>query len=368
MTRLTLLLVVLVMGCAPRANLVIVPDTANVGSVQRIFVTTSRDYSETTQTFAGFARGAVRFAQIDVSIPPSHRAGHIALPGRRPPDPANHVLATRMKTYPGAPDFRSDLSRALRAKGGEAVIYVHGFNNTMADGVFRIAQLTHDLQGGGLPMNYAWPSAGNPLGYVYDRDSALYARDGLEEMLQQVTDAGAQEIVMVAHSMGALVTMETLRQLAIAGNQRVLDRIGGVILMSPDLDVEVFRSQASRIGALPQPFVLFTSTRDRALRLSARLTGRNERLGSLATADDVADLSVTILDVSEFRDPGQRHFAPATSPSLLRIISRLAEVDGAFQRGDTGRTGLLPGTVLTVRNATQVILSPTTALSATGTR
>ena len=348
MGRLTVFLVVIVMGCTPRATLTVEPDQIGIGSVQRLFVPTSRDYTEETASFTAVTRGAIRFAQVDVSIPPTHRPGHIAIPGRQSPDPAEHVLATRLETYPDAGRFRSDLSNALRAKGGEAVVYVHGFNNTMADGVFRIAQLNHDLQGDGLPMNYAWPSAGNPLGYIYDRDSALYARDGLEEMLEQITRAGADQIVLVAHSMGALVTMETLRQLAIADNQRVLRRIGGVVLISPDLDVEVFRSQARRIGTLPQPFVLFTSTRDRALRLSARLTGREERLGSLANPEAVADLDVTILDVSAFNDPEVRHFAAATSPSLLRIISRLA--------------------ASTVRNATQVILSPAAALTGSTSR
>ncbi|MEL6521923.1 MAG: alpha/beta fold hydrolase [Pseudomonadota bacterium] len=346
----------------------IVPDEAGVGTLQRIFVATSRDYIEQAGEFAPFQRGAVSFAQVDVSIPPTHQPGHIDLPKASGADPAEHIVATNVQRYRNDQEFRNLLRPALRAHSNEAVIYVHGFNNTMADGVFRIAQLNHDLDGDALPMNYAWPSAGNPLGYIHDRDSALYARDGLEEMMEQVVQAGAQDVILVAHSMGALVLMETLRQLAIAGNQQVLGKISGVVLISPDLDVEVFRAQAERIGPLPEPFVIFTSSRDRALRLSARLTGRRDRLGTLSNPDAVADLRVTLLDVSQFRDPEQAHFAAATSPSLLRILSRLQEIDGAFQRGATGRTGLLPGTVLTVQNATQIILSPVAALGGAGAR
>ena len=31
-----------------------------------------------------------------------------------------------------------------------------------------------------MAVHYAWPSAAEPLGYVYDRDSAIFARDGLD--------------------------------------------------------------------------------------------------------------------------------------------------------------------------------------------
>ncbi len=106
----------------------------------------------------------------------------------------------------------------------------------------------------------------------HDRDSALFARDGLEALLREIAAAGSNRIVLVAHSLGSSVTMEALRQLRIGGRDDVLNRISGVILMSPDLDVDLFRSQAQRVDPLPQPFVIFTSQRDRALRISAAIT------------------------------------------------------------------------------------------------
>jgi esterase/lipase superfamily enzyme len=61
--------------------------------------------------------------------------------------------------------------------------------------------------------------------------------------------------------------METLRQIAIDGRSGLLGRIGTVVLILPDPDVDVFRAQALRIGALPQPFLIVTSPRDRVLAL-----------------------------------------------------------------------------------------------------
>ena len=368
MRTLLLLLALGLCACSPRATLETF-DVSQASGARRetVFVTTSRDYQADLAQFDAFNRGTVRFARVAVSVPPLRQPGEMNLPGRRGVDPAKHFLALDQDVYPDAAAFKGELRPALRARGGEAVIYVHGFNNTMADGVFRIAQLATDLELSGLPMNYAWPSAGNPLGYVRDKESALYARDGLERMIREVDAAGARQLILVAHSMGSLLVMETLRQLAISDDQRLINRIAGVVLISPDIDVELFRSQAQRIGPLPQPFVIFASSRDRALRLSARLTGQRERLGTLSDVSPVADLDVTLLDVSEFtKSADGTHFVAGTSPSLLKILGRLQDVDGAFQQGRTGRAGLLPGTVLTVQNATQVILSPAAALTGQG--
>jgi esterase/lipase superfamily enzyme len=157
--------------------------------------------------------------------------------------------------------------------------------------------------------------------------------------------------------------MEALRTLALQGRRDVLDALAGVILIAPDIDVDVFRAQAAAIGALPQPFVVFTSKQDKALRLSARMSGQTNRLGTLQDIETVGDIPVTFIDVSEFyEDSETSHFVAGSSPQLIRILGRLADVDAAFQRDAPARMGLLPGTVLTVQNATQIILSPVAAL------
>jgi esterase/lipase superfamily enzyme len=266
-------------------------------------------------------------------------------------------LTTKEVLYPSNPDFRADLQRNLAANGYEAVIFVHGYNNNFAEGVYRVAQFSHDLEIPGAVVHYAWPSAAKPLGYVYDRDSALFARDGLERLIDEVSEAGARRILLVAHSMGSGLAMEALRQAAIRGDQAALGSIAGVILISPDVDVDVFRSQVSAIGVLPQPFLIFGSDRDRLLGLSARLTGQRERLGSLSDVSRVADLKVTFMDVGEFAS-GDGHFTLGDSPALIRLIENIGQIEGAFEADRARRVGLLSGAVLTVQNATQIILHP----------
>ena len=362
-----LILIAGLSACTPRGSLVVDAAAADVGTVETVFIGTTRaDDPETGSPFGIDRSAATRFARLDIVVPPVRKPGEIAWPhpGRRG-DPQTEFLTAREQLYPGAPAFRADLSAALgreRRGGREAVVFVHGFNNTFAEGAYRLAQIGHDLDLRGAYVHYSWPSRAHPLGYAYDRDSALFARDGLEDLLHEVRAAGAERILLIAHSMGSALTMETLRQIAIAGDRALLDRIAGVVLISPDIDVDVFRAQAARIGALPQPFYIFTSKKDRALALSARLTGQRDRLGTIADVAEIADLRVTLLDTTAFSS-GVGHFNAGNSPGLLAILGRLNEVDAAFARDRAGRTGLLPGAVLTVQNATQIVLSPVAALS-----
>ena len=85
-----------------------------------------------------------------------------------------------------------------------------------------------------------------------------------------------------------------------------------------------------------------------------------ERLGNIDGADEVADLAVTVMDTTAF-STGAGHFDAADSASLLAVLGQIATAGGVLE-GD-GRVGLLAGTVVTVRNATQIIMTPVAAMS-----
>lgn len=344
-------------GCAPRGKIMLSPEAGDVGKVEQVFVGTTRGH-DGTGNFGPERDETLSFARYDISVPPERRLGEITWPPEHgKADPRRHFLTVGRDHFARGSAFRADLAPALRRSGGEAIIFVHGFNNTFAEGTYRIAQMAHDLDLPGVVVHYSWPSAAEPLGYAHDRDSALFARDGLERLLNEVEAAGAKRIILVAHSMGSALTMETLRQAAIRKDMATLARIRGVVLIAPDIDVDVFRAQAHAIGRLPQPFVVFTSDRDRILRLAARLSGQSDRLGTLSDLSRVADLEITMLDTAAF-SKGMGHFNVSKSPALLRLLERLASVDEALTSDRAARTGLLPGAVLTVQNATQIILRP----------
>lgn len=359
------LCVALLIACNPRATLIEVPDAADIGKLRSVFVGTTRAFDPETGSFGdGRLRIGTNFARFDVSIPPDRKLGEITWPKpHHAPDPTHDFLITKSVIYDGATPFRKELAArlALQKSGGrEVTVFTHGFNTTFGEGLYRIAQMSEDLDLPGVMVHYSWPSAGKPLAYVRDRDSALFARDGLETLLREVAAAGAERIVIVGHSMGAALTMETLRQMALQGDRQVRPLIGGIILLSPDIDVDVFHAQARTIGKLPQPFLIFTSRKDKALALSARLTGqRRDRLGNLRDVSDLADLDVTIVDVAAF-STGDGHLTVGDSPALIRLLSRIGDIDTAFSNDRTGRPGLFPGVVLTLQNATSIILRPIT--------
>lgn len=358
MPRLFLILgLTVLVACSPRGQIILAPQAARVGVVHHIFIGTTRA-ADADGTFGSDRSEEVQFARVDVSVPPKRKPGEINWPPRgAKPDPKRHFLTTAQDFYPQANEFRAALGAELAASGGEAVIFIHGYNNNFSEGVYRIAQLAHDLELPGAVLSYSWPSAAQPLGYVYDRDSALFARDGLESLISEVSAAGAKRILLVAHSMGAGLTMEALRQASIRSGGKTMGQLAGVILISPDIDVDVFRGQAHSMKKLPQPFIIFGSDRGRAVRASALLTGKAERLGSLSDVSRLADLDLTFFDVSEF-DLGMGHFTAGDSPALLHILGRITDIDAALERDRVSRVGLVSGVVLTVQNATEVILHP----------
>lgn len=354
--RWVLIAAVFIAGCAPRPDYAVAPAASGIGSEHLVLYGTTR--AQDAQSGPGVERSeTLQFGVATVSIPPQHRAGRVEV-RQSNPDPHKHFVLTGHNDLNDA-EFRKTLRTELPKVGGEAVIFVHGFNMNFAETMFRSAQMHHDFEIPSLHINYAWPSLGAPLGYAYDRDSALFARDGLEQLITEVHTAGATSVLLVGHSMGAHVVMETMRQIAIRSPAELHRMVDEVVLISPDLDVDLFRSQAMRIGELPQPFVVFVSERDGVLALSARLTGEKNRLGNADSLDQIADIPVTMIDVTGFagvRDLG--HFTVGSSPMLISMLSGVDTIDQLISEDASGDTGLFTGAVLTLQKATEIVLLP----------
>jgi esterase/lipase superfamily enzyme len=363
--RLAMLLVLALSACAPRGEVTMAdlpPAQAALVTEVPLFMASTRMRAALPALYGSKRAGATDYARFVISIPPAHQPGEIEWPGPRQPDPLQHFLTVGSSHYDTGAAFVREIDRELArqpAAQRDVVVFVHGYNVNFAEGLYRLAQMSADFELPGVAVGYSWPSAGAELGYVYDRDSVLTARDGLEQLLDRLAQTGARRIILVSHSLGAFLTMETLRQLRIAGNSRVMNRLGGVALMSPDIDIEVFRSQAERIGRLPQPFVIFSSRRDRALWLSAGLTGQSQRLGRLQNLEQLADLELTVIDTTNIRGgDALNHFSTATSPALIAIFRNAGAFQTAFNADQLARTGLLPGSITLLRNATGIVLEP----------
>src|SRR5207253_1686802 len=151
----------------------------------------------------------------------------------------------------------------------DVLIYVHGFNQTFETAALDAARVSDGIRFRGETMLFSWPSKAKLLDYGYDRESAMWSRDALEQVLAGLmASPGVARIHVVAHSIGTMLTMEALRQIYARQGQAATNRIGAVIFASPDIDMDVFTSSVERIGPLATRITVITATNDRALALS----------------------------------------------------------------------------------------------------
>ena len=201
---------------------------------------------------------------------------------------------------------------------------MHGFNTNFAEGIYRQAQMLHDFGTPALGVHYSWPSAADARLYLYDRDSAFFARDGLERLLRLLAESRAEAIVLVGHSMGAQVALEAMRQMALVGSPRFFDKLKAVALLSPDVDVDLFRSEIAPLATMDIPWFIFVSTHDRALRAASFLRGQQARLGSLVDPEALAGLDVTVIDMSDVEGgDALNHSVVASSPVMISLVQGL---------------------------------------------
>ncbi len=67
--------------------------------------------------------------------------------------------------------------------------------------------------------------------------------------------------------------MDTLRLMARTENDAFFQKVNAVILISPDIEIDVFRKEAEPVLARGVNIYVIVSKDDRALRISARLRG-----------------------------------------------------------------------------------------------
>jgi esterase/lipase superfamily enzyme len=364
MTPLPLLVAALLAlaACAPRGVLTVYPSAAATGVIQPILVATPRGPNGGPNGFDDARGAALTFAAFEVAVPPERAQGTVTFPSASPPDPRTDFATVSARNLGGEAAFVAALNARLAASPPgqrEVFLFTHGFNTTFAEGLYRQAQMRHDFATPGVSVHYGWPSAGALTAYAADRESAIFARDGLARTLEALGRSDADRIVVAAHSMGALVMMEALRSLAIAGSPRFFAKLQAIVLMAPDLDVDVFRGQVAPLEALDVPVYVFFSSRDRALRASAFLRGR-ERLGAVTDLAKVEGLPITLIDTSGVDDGADAlgHFAVATSPTMIAIIRGMDAI-GAEVFADAAQTpNPFEATIYAVQGVGEAVLSP----------
>ncbi|PIE13656.1 MAG: hypothetical protein CSA70_05195 [Rhodobacterales bacterium] len=326
---LCMAMVVVLAGCG-RPALWSFADPIPGATIQPLYVATMRQPEQGGKLFGKKRSNVMHYGRVDVSVPPVHKPGQLER-GHRVANPAWQFVPVAAREFRGVEAFLSAVGRARRNAKEPVFIFVHGYNNTLEDAALRLAQIRQDFEIREPTILFSWPSAGQAVGYIYDRDSVLFARDDFEMLLRDLSQRGHDEIFIMAHSMGGYLTMETLRQLALKRERSVMNAIDGVVLMSPDIDPDVFRRQAQDIGRLPDPFVIMTARQDKALSISGLLTGRKPRLGRISSAKEVEGLGVMVLDFTRLADgKNLDHLIPVTSSAAIRVLKGM---QGTLEQG-----------------------------------
>jgi esterase/lipase superfamily enzyme len=351
----------LILACAPRGTGVIYPAAKDVGTRVPIIVATSRAPAPPPQHFSSQRSTALAFARFEVSIPPDRSAGTVRFPAEAELNPQKDFLTVTVDQLEGTDGFIRAVDTELFAlQTTTATVFVHGYNTNFVEGLYRQAQLHSDYADPGLSVHYSWPSAAAARFYVYDIESALFARTGLEATIIALTRSRVAGITLVSHSMGGQVLLETLHQMALRGDRSAFRKIKDVVLLSPDVNVELFNAQMQEIAPFNLPIYIVVSGKDEALRISSRLRGERARLG--AQREDVWQTSghnITLIDLTEVKggDP-LRHFSAGSSPSVVALVRGLNQTGTAILNDSDGNSGFFSDSVAVIDQGATLILRP----------
>jgi esterase/lipase superfamily enzyme len=213
--------------------------------------------------------------------------------------------------------------------GGDVLIYVHGFKQTFETAALDAARLSDGIKFRGRTMVFSWPSKAGLFDYVYDRESAMWSRDDFESVLHSVVATpGLGRMHIVAHSMGTMLTLESLRQLHVRYGDGVANSIGSVVFAAPDIDMDVFSSTINRIGPLAGKITVIAATNDRALALSGRIAGGMTRVGAAEKAT-IERLGVRVIDASDAGWGIINHDLFLSNAEVQRVIRRSIDATAA---------------------------------------
>ena len=238
-----------------------------------------------------------------------------------------------------ADDFKKQLIQAagqfpLLAPGDNenqkhVAFFVHGYNNGWDDAARRYQAIVSSMFDGqdslGICVSFDWPSYGNVLGYLPDRDHAKQCASDLTLVMSEVydwllvmqkaaasnpTDACRAKVSIIAHSMGNFLLQKAAMATWTRKNQPLLASLmNQVVMVAADVDNTLFdpaspdTADGNALANLSYRITALFSGRDAVLGASAGLKHFGERrLGrsGLSNSPPVGKSNVWDVDCSGF--------------------------------------------------------------------
>jgi len=343
-------------ACSAPVYAPVVPEAMEAPAKTKVFVATNRG-TNAEGHFDRTRSTKQTYLETIVSLPEDRKPGE-PIKFSNTPNIKKHYVVAGQRAFDNAEEFAKEIRRST-GSSDEVLVFVHGFYNTYANSLFRTAQIKQDMGNPSPIINFSWPSAGRALAYNYDSESVLYARDDLETLLRALERHGPENIVLVAHSRGTLLTTETLRQMEIKNPGWSRRNLDALVFIAPDEPLDVFHRALSRFDTLPQPFFILTTGKDKALRFSSRINGSNLRVGQITEASQLGDLPVVLIDVSNFSlSRNNNHSLFAESPALISLFRDQTTFETIVRTLDVGVPNTLEQTVQVFGDAVSIELVP----------
>ena len=228
----------------------------------------------------------VHYGKLKVFIPKSHQLGSIKSPHWYKARFGIDGLEVDWKAFEPLldNDFVKDIRKELDRMPHEKIIfvYIHGYKVDFEHAAIRTAQLSEDLSINGIAAFYSWPTKGSVDGYLADEAAIEASEDYLYEFLTFIADKkkemGADNVHIIAHSMGNRGLLRVLNRLAARVEKIGQQRFGKVFLAAPDVDSDLFKSLAKVYPKISSRTTLYISPKDVAME-NTNFIHQNFRVG-----------------------------------------------------------------------------------------
>ena len=250
------------------------PKPSSHAIVRVLFATDRKLNSRRPMEFSSEPDDANRlsYGTCYVSVPRDHRMGDLEGPSiwrlEFSADPDRHITVVSAELSDQSTFFDQVRRLALRSDAQDALVFIHGYNNSFDDAARRTAQIAYDLGFKGPTVLFSWPSQGTLPGYNKDATNVELSVPALQGLLVDLSRvAGVKRIHVIAHSMG---NRALVRALARIGPENPIRQVA---LLAPDIDAGLFRQLAREFPKTIGPVALYASSRDTALEAAGRFAG-----------------------------------------------------------------------------------------------
>lgn len=270
-------------GCATTKSLSSPPKFTPRLAYVDILYGTDRTPGAQPGEFGDGRNGKLTLGLARVTIPPNHTPGVVERPAKVFVFKLNED-AEKHLTLAGPPKVltRAEfVKQAAKAPKG-ALLFVHGYNTDFDGGLYRTAQLAHDLNFKGYAFHYSWPSKGSAFAYDFDNDSEHQAKQYFTEYLRVlINEAKVQELTIIVHSKGNDMVLSALSEINASSRPLKPSSLNQLVLASPDVDSSYAKQLLANLAGKFSRITLYANDRDIPLNLSKAKAGGVPRAGQL---------------------------------------------------------------------------------------